>query len=126
MKSTRAAAALLSPIAQQVVARVLHAGRPLLSGPGHEAADGLVGQKLLHGGESLGERWGVVGPVYRTVAGTADGDGPVQHRVGDALLLVALVGAPAGKGLLREGDREGGSSTQEWCVRLFRSSGNTY
>lgn len=34
----------LSPVVEQVVARVLHARRPLFSRPGHEAADGLVRQ----------------------------------------------------------------------------------
>lgn len=50
----------------------------------------------------LRERQGVVRTVHRAVAGAADGDGPVQHGVGVALLAVALVRAP-GEEMFRGG-----------------------
>lgn len=73
----RAHGAALPTVAKQAVARVLHARCPLLSSPGHEAADGLVGQQRLPRGEALGERRRVVRAVNRAVAGSADGDGAV-------------------------------------------------
>lgn len=85
---------MLPAVAKRVVARVLHARGPLLSRPGHEAAEGLVGQELFRRREVLGERRGVVRAVHRAVAGPADGDGAVQHGVGVALFSVALVCAP--------------------------------
>lgn len=97
----------LPPIVEQVVARILHARGSLFSRPGHEAADGLVRQQLLRGGEVLRKCRGVVRTVHCAVAGAADGNGAVQHRVGVALLSVALVRAPVG--------REGGG--EEFSVR---------
>lgn len=90
-------------VAKQVVARVLHARGPLLSRPGHEASDGLIAQQLFQCREVLGERRGVVRAVNRAVAGSADGDGAVQHRVGVALFSVALVCAPVHEVLGVEG-----------------------
>lgn len=85
---------MLPSIAEQVVARVLHARGALFPGPGDEPADRFVRQQLFHRGEALRQRQGVVRAVDGAVAGAADGDGAVQDRVGVALLSVALVGAP--------------------------------